>query len=83
MNDSRIIDEISMKIRELIKNSPIEDMERNLDALLRGMFSRLDLVTREEFDAQAQVLARTRAQLDAMERRLAALETPAADHPSS
>jgi len=51
-----------------------EDFERNVHALLRSALGRLDLVTREEFDAQARVLARARERLEALERRVAALE---------
>jgi BMFP domain-containing protein YqiC len=50
------------------------DLESNFRAVLRERLSRLDLVTRDEFDAQTRVLERTRAQLEALEGRLAALE---------
>jgi BMFP domain-containing protein YqiC len=51
-------------------------VQKNLKALLQQQFARLDLVTREEFDAQAQVLMRTREKLAALEQRVAALEPP-------
>lgn len=50
------------------------DLEQNLRAALGGVFQRLDLVTREEFDVQREVLARARARLAELERRLAELE---------
>jgi hypothetical protein len=50
------------------------DVEANLRALLRANLTKLDLVARDEFDAQARLLARTRARLDALEQRLAGLE---------
>jgi len=50
------------------------DLEKNLRALLQSAFSRLDLVTREEFDVQREVLARTRAKLAELEAKLAELE---------
>ena len=50
-------------------------MEKNLRVLLAGVFARLDLVGREEFDIQQEVLKRTREQLTALEERLTALET--------
>ncbi len=50
------------------------DVEQNFRAVLRANLARLDLVARDEFDAQTKVLARTRAQLEALEQRLAALE---------
>lgn len=52
-----------------------EDAERNFRAVLESSLAKLDLVTREEFDVQEAVLARTREKLEGLERRLAALET--------
>ena len=69
------IQEISDKIREIIKNSPIEDMENNINALLRSMFTKLDLINREEFDIQTEVLKKTRLKLEVLEAKLKALET--------
>jgi len=75
MIDREKIQEISDKIREIIKNSPIEDMENNINALLRSMFTKLDLINREEFDIQTEVLKKTRLKLEALEAKLKALET--------
>lgn len=50
------------------------ELEDNFRAILRANLDRFDLVSRERFDAQAEVLARTRAKLEALEERLAALE---------
>jgi BMFP domain-containing protein YqiC len=66
------------KINQAIENSPAKDIEKNVKAMMTQGFSKLDLVTREEFDVQAQVLAKTRAKLDALELRLAELEARAA-----
>ena len=55
------------------------DAEQNFRAVLQAALSRLDLVTREEFDVQAAVLKRTREKLEAIDARLAALEEPPAD----
>lgn len=74
MLDSKIIDDISRRISGLIAESPVADLEKNLKPLLQSAFAKLDLVTREEFDVQTQVLQRTREQLTALEARLAALE---------
>lgn len=52
------------------------DAEQNFRAVLQAGLSRLDLVTREEFDVQAAVLKRTREKLEALETRLEALESP-------
>ncbi len=52
-----------------------EDLEKNFRSVLQGSFSKLDLVTREEFDVQTQVLARTRQRLETLEQQVTALET--------
>lgn len=74
MLNAKIFEEISAKLHEAVENSPAKDIEKNMRALLVQGFSKLDLVTREEFDIQAQVLARTREQLTALEARVAELE---------
>jgi len=74
MISTKIIDEIASKISQMLASSPAADIEKNLNALLRGIFTKLELVTREEFDVQTQVLQRARMQLDAMEKKLAELE---------
>jgi BMFP domain-containing protein YqiC len=66
---------ISDKIRELLKNSPIEDIENNINALIKNKCTELGLVSREEFDVQAEVLRKTREKLEAMEKALAEYET--------
>jgi BMFP domain-containing protein YqiC len=75
MTDARLFNEIDRKIREIFARSPAADLEKNLRVLLQSTFARLDLVTREEFDVQREVLARTRAKLQALEAKLAELET--------
>ena len=77
MQQNRLFEELSGKISELLAHSPAKDIEKNLRALLASFFSRLDLVTREEFDVQAKLLARAREQLGALEARVAELEARA------
>ena len=72
--ETRFLDELNKKVSEMIAASPAKDIEKNLRALLSSAFSRLDLVTREEFDVQQEVLGRTRDKLQQMEARVAALE---------
>jgi len=72
----KLLDEISARVSGMLAGSPVGDMEKNVKAALTGTLARLDLVTREEFDVQTQVLARTREKLAALEQRLAALEGP-------
>jgi BMFP domain-containing protein YqiC len=66
--------DLQSKINNAIENSPAKDIERNVKAMMTQGFSKLDLVTREEFDIQAQVLAKTRARLELLETRQAELE---------
>ncbi|MDP2239687.1 MAG: accessory factor UbiK family protein [Burkholderiales bacterium] len=72
--DQNLLNEINDKIKTVMAQSPAADLEKNLRAMLTAMFSRLDLVTREEFDVQRQVLARTREKLGQLETRLAEFE---------
>ena len=74
MLNQKVLDEISNKIKELIAQSPAKDVEKNLRAMLQSLFSKLDLVTREEFDVQQEVLVRTRENLSALEARMNELE---------
>ena len=66
--------EISNKIREIVKDSPLPDIEKNIDALLKGIFTKMELVTREEFDVQTEVLKRTRQKLEELEKKLSEIE---------
>jgi hypothetical protein len=72
--ETRFLDELHKKVSELIAASPAKDVEKNLRALLTSAFARLDLVTREEFDVQREVLERTREKLTQMEARVAEME---------
>jgi ubiquinone biosynthesis accessory factor UbiK len=74
MLDTKILDEVSARIRTLMAESPAGDLEKNLRALLQSAFAKLDLVTREEFDVQTQVLFRAREQLAALELKMNELE---------
>ncbi|SAL15294.1 Membrane fusogenic activity [Caballeronia sordidicola] len=78
-----VFNDFQAKMSELLKNSPAKDIEKNMKAMLSQGFSKLDLVTREEFDTQTQVLVRTRTRLEELERRVAQLEAKAAGSTSS
>ena len=67
-------EDLNQRIKEVIDKSPAKDLEKNLRAMMESVFTRLNLVTREEFDVQAQVLARTREKLTELEAKLANLE---------
>ena len=75
MIDKNKIQEISDKISKIIENSPISDIEENINALLQSTFTKLDLISREEFDVQTQVLKRTRLKLEDLEKKIDALQT--------
>jgi BMFP domain-containing protein YqiC len=74
MFDSKPFDDFLSNVNSMMSNSPVAGMERNMRAMMMGFFSTMDLVTREEFDAQAAVLASTRQRLYALEQRLRVLE---------
>ncbi|MEN9501290.1 MAG: hypothetical protein RI964_575 [Pseudomonadota bacterium] len=73
------LDDLAKKLSSLLPE-PVrhlqEDMEKNMRGLLEGGLQKMNLVTREEFDIQSAVLLRTREKLEALEKRLAALEAP-------
>jgi len=87
MQNQKIIEEVSAKIKDMLGQSPAADIEKNLRAVLQSVFNKLDLVTREEFDVQQAVLLRTREKLEKLEAAVAALEASgvggqASDKPS-
>ena len=82
MLNAKIFEDISAKLSAMANSSPAKDIEKNMRALLTQGFAKLDLVTREEFDVQAQVLARTREKLTALEARVAELEAQRNKTPS-
>lgn len=74
MIDDRIFEELRQRIDEALRNSPAQDIEKNLRALLSAWFDRLDLVMREDFDVQKKLLERAHAKLAELETRIAELE---------
>jgi BMFP domain-containing protein YqiC len=77
MLDPKIFEDLTARLSAVIAASPAADIEKNAKALLSSFFAKLDLVSREEFDIQTQVLLRTREKIKALEARLDALERPA------
>ncbi len=77
MLNSKVLDDLGNRVKEILDKSPAKDVEKNLKAMLASAVSRLDLVTREEFEVQTQVLLRTREKLTDLEARLAAMESKA------
>jgi hypothetical protein len=74
MIDPRNVEQVFETLRKAVPGSLAEDVEKNLRAALAGALSRLNLVTREELEVQAAVLARTRARLEALEKQVTELE---------
>ncbi len=75
--DPSTLDELARKLGESLPpqlRALQQDVEQNFRAVLQSGLAKLDLVTRQEFDVQAGVLARTREKLEALEQRLADLE---------
>jgi hypothetical protein len=68
------LEDLQSRVLALLQQTPAGDLQMNLKALLTQQFAKMDLVTRDEFDTQTQVLARTREKLERLERRLAQLE---------
>ena len=78
MIDPKIIDEIAQKISAVIPENIKQfktDVEKNVRATVEKSLNQFNLVTREEFDIQQQVLLRTREKLEALEKRLQELES--------
>jgi len=77
MLDPKLLDDIARRLSGAIPPVARElqaDLEKNLHAAVQSVFARLDLVTREEFDVQTRVLARSRAKLEQLEKQVAELE---------
>lgn len=74
MINPKLLDDIAAKFSSVLANTPAGDIDKNMRALVSSAFSRLDLVSREEFDVQQAVLARAREKLSELEARLAELE---------
>jgi len=75
MVDKHFFDELSKRMSEAMRNSPAQDLEKNLKAMLAAWFSRLDLVLREDFEVQKKLLERAQSKLAELEARLAELES--------
>lgn len=72
--DSRLFDELRERIDQALRDSPAQDLEKNLRALLSAWFERMDLVLREDFEVQKKLLERAQAKLAELEARIGELE---------
>ena len=79
--NSKMLDDLAARIGKAFEASPAKDIEKNVKALLQSGLTRLDLVTREEFDVQAEVLRKTREKVERLEAVVAELEARTAPPP--
>ena len=74
MINNQVINDLSNKIKDILKESPLGEADKNIHALIQGMLTKMELISREEFDVQAEVLRNTRAKLVQLEAKLSELE---------
>jgi BMFP domain-containing protein YqiC len=74
MLNAKSLDELAARIGKAFEGSPAKDLEKNVKAMLQSGLARRDLVTRQEFDIQADVLRKTREKVELLETRVAELE---------
>ena len=75
MLDPKLLEDLSARISAVLSATPVADVEKNLRVLLSAALTKLDLVTREDFELQQALLARAQERLAALEERLAAMES--------
>jgi BMFP domain-containing protein YqiC len=78
VNERPSLDELSRRIEQAFRDSPVQDLRKNLRAMLAAWFDRMDLVLREDFEVQRKLLERAQARLAELEARVAELESRAA-----
>ncbi len=74
MIDSRLFEELRSRIDQALRDSPAQDVEKNIRALLSAWFERMDLVLRDDFEVQKKLLERAQSKLAELEARIAQLE---------
>jgi len=74
MADKTLFEDLSERINEALRNSPAQDIEKNLRVLLASWFDRMDLVLREDFETQKRLLEQAQVKLAALEARVSQLE---------
>jgi hypothetical protein len=77
MLNSKTLDELAARIGKALEGSPVKDIEKNVKTVLQSGLARLDVVTRQEFDIQTEVLRKTREKVERLEARVAELEARA------
>ena len=74
MLNTAFLEKLSNELNNIIKNSPLPDAKKNIDALIQSAFAKMELISREEFDIQAEILKTTRDKLETCEKKLAEIE---------
>lgn len=74
MINSTLLQEFSNKIKNLVSESPISDIDKNIHALIQGTFTKMELVSREEYDVQVVALQHAHEKLAQLEEKLAQIE---------
>lgn len=74
MSERPPLEDLRRRVSQALSDSPAQDIEKNLHALLGAFFDRFDLATREDLDVQKKLLERAQAKLAALEARVAELE---------
>ncbi|WP_415032984.1 accessory factor UbiK family protein [Azonexus sp.] len=82
MFDPKILEDFGNRMSHLLANSPARDIEKNAKAMVNGLIGKLDVVTREEFDIQVELLRRAYERLEILEARIRALEEARATPPT-
>jgi BMFP domain-containing protein YqiC len=77
VDKNEFLNDLQDKLKVLLANTPAADIERNIKTLVAAQLAKFELVTREEFDTQKELLARLRERANALEERLAQLESKA------
>jgi ubiquinone biosynthesis accessory factor UbiK len=72
--NQKFAEDLMSKFSDLLASSPAKDLERNAKALFGSFFARMNLVTREEFGIQRELLSGTRERLEALEAKVAQME---------
>jgi ubiquinone biosynthesis accessory factor UbiK len=72
---NQLFDDVQNKISELLRQGPGADLERNVKEVVSQGLRKMDLVTREEFELQRQLLVKTREKVEELERRIALFES--------
>jgi BMFP domain-containing protein YqiC len=72
-----LFDDLSERINEALRNSPAQDIEKNIRALMASWLDRMDVVLREDFEVQRKLLEQAQAKLAALEKRVSELEQDA------